>query len=246
MALTYREAYQVPFYESDVNQNMKLPQLLSLALQISGKHSLKLGVSDDVIFNKYNLVWIITEYDIEIDRLPKYAETIEIETEAIAYNKLFCYRDFRIFGQDGQQIMTIHSTFVLMDFDTRKVHTVVDDIVKVYECEKIKKIIRGPRYSQLDNPTETLYHVRFFDLDMNGHVNNSKYLEWMYESLEYDFLLCHVPKKIQLKYIKEVAPTSQVSSRLVTTALHSQHEIVVEGHIHAQATIEWRERDDAR
>ena len=31
-----------------------------------------------------------------------------------------------------------------------------------------------------------------------------------------------------------------MSSRLVTTALHSQHEIVVEGHIHAQATIEWR------
>lgn len=240
MALTYREVYQVPFYESDVNQNMKLPQLLSLALQISGKHSLKLGVSDDVIFNKYNLVWIITEYDIEIDRLPKYAETIEIETEAIAYNKLFCYRDFRIFGQDGQQIMTIHSTFVLMDFDTRKVHTVVDDIVKVYECEKIKKIIRGPRYSQLDNPTETLYHVRFFDLDMNGHVNNSKYFEWLYEVMELDFLSQHVPHRIHLKYIKEIHYGTDIHSCVEMDGLTSKHEIRSEGGLHAQAIVDWK------
>ncbi|MCR5492666.1 MAG: acyl-[acyl-carrier-protein] thioesterase, partial [Streptococcus sp.] len=30
MGLSYREKYQVPFYESDINQNMKLSQLLSL------------------------------------------------------------------------------------------------------------------------------------------------------------------------------------------------------------------------
>ena len=109
---------------------------------------------------------------------------------------------------------------------------------RVKEMAEKQVLYRKPESGQ-PNQMET-------DLDMNGHVNNSKYLEWMCESLGYDFLLCHVPKKIQLKYIKEVAPTSQVSSRLVTTALHSQHEIVVEGHIHAQATIEWRKRDDAR
>lgn len=64
----------------------------------------------------------------------------------------------------------------------------------------------------------------------------------MYEALGYDFLLCHVPKKIQLKYLKEVEATSLVSSRMVAKAGVSQHEIVVDGHIHAQAVIEWRER----
>ena len=29
MGLSYQEKYQVPFYESDINQNMKLSQLLN-------------------------------------------------------------------------------------------------------------------------------------------------------------------------------------------------------------------------
>lgn len=112
MGLSYREKYQVPFYESDINQNMKLSQLLSLVLQVSGKQSLSLGMSDEYVFQTYNLVWIITEYAIEIDRLPRYTENIVIETVPTAYNKLFCYRDFNVYGQDGEKILTIHSTFV--------------------------------------------------------------------------------------------------------------------------------------
>lgn len=79
MGLSYQENYQVPFYESDINHNMKLPQLLSLVLQVSGKQSLSLGMSDDYIYQTYNLVWIITEYAIEIERLPKYTENIVID-----------------------------------------------------------------------------------------------------------------------------------------------------------------------
>ena len=71
MGLSYQENYQVPFYESDINHNMKLPQLLSLVLQVSGKQSLSLGMSDDYIYQTYNLVWIITEYAIEIERFAK-------------------------------------------------------------------------------------------------------------------------------------------------------------------------------
>lgn len=48
MGLLYRETYEVPFYESDTNHYMKLPQLLALALQISAKQSLKLGIGDDI------------------------------------------------------------------------------------------------------------------------------------------------------------------------------------------------------
>lgn len=51
MGLSYQEKYQVPFYESDINQNMKLSQLLSLVLQVSGKQSLSLGMSDEYVFS---------------------------------------------------------------------------------------------------------------------------------------------------------------------------------------------------
>ncbi len=76
MGLLYRETYEVPFYESDTNHYMKLPQLLALALQISAKQSLKLGIGDDIVFKRYGLVWVVTDYIIDIERLPKHAEKI--------------------------------------------------------------------------------------------------------------------------------------------------------------------------
>lgn len=243
MGKKYKTSYSVPFYETDINQQIKLPHLLSLALQVSSQQSLDLGISDDKIFSDYNLVWIVTEYKLDIVRLPHYAEKIEIETEAVAYNKLFCYRDFIIYGEEGEKIVAISSTFVLLDFDSRKAVQVPDGLVAPYESEKIKKVQRGPRFQHLENPTEHLTAVRFFDLDMNGHVNNSKYLEWMYDALEPNFLNQHIPQTVALKYTKEIHQGSTVYSRAELDGLISRHEITTDGIINAQALIEWRKKD---
>ncbi|HEN3042862.1 TPA: acyl-[acyl-carrier-protein] thioesterase, partial [Streptococcus agalactiae] len=162
MGLLYRETYEVPFYESDTNHYMKLPQLLALALQISAKQSLKLGIGDDIVFKRYGLVWVVTDYIIDIERLPKHAEKIVIETEAKAHNKLLCYRYFYIYGEDGQKIITISSAFVLMDFKTRKIHPVLDDITSIYQSQRIKKVIRGPKYHPIGDSKVKQYHVRYF------------------------------------------------------------------------------------
>lgn len=243
MGKIYRTDYKIPFYETDKKGNAKLPHLLSHCLQISGFQSAELGVSDENIFDRYGLVWVITDYEITIDRLPKYAEEIIIETEAISYNKLFCYREFRLFDQTGQKLMTLFCSFVLLDFNSRKVTPVPEDVVAVYGAEKIKKMLRGPKYPTLDHPVEKPYHVRYLDLDMNGHVNNAKYLEWMYDVLPVDFLEGHVPETIHLKYAKEVHYGRDIQSQLVLEDLVSYHDIISEVGNHAQAIITWRPLD---
>ncbi|MBM7642417.1 acyl-ACP thioesterase domain-containing protein [Streptococcus loxodontisalivarius] len=244
MGHIFRRDYQIPFYETDVNHEVKLPHLLSVALQVSGEQSLELGVSDEAIFEKYHLVWVITEYNIDIKRMPRYAETVTIETEAISYNKLFCYRYFRIFDQAGEQIMTIFCHFVLIDFDSRKVAQVPDELVAPYQVEKIKKLIRGHKYQDLKEAEETLYHVRYFDLDMNGHVNNGKYLEWMYDVLDIDFLRQHCPQSVNLKYVKEIHYGGDIQSRVERDGLVSHHDITSETGVNAQAIITWKEREN--
>lgn len=244
MGLRYQETYQVPFYESDITNDMKLPVLLSLALQISGKQSLSLGMSDVYVLEQYQLVWVVTDYDILIERLPQFNETITIETEAIAHNKIFCYRDFIIYGEDDNQIITIHATFVLMDINTRKVQPVLEEIVHVYQSEKIKGLKRGIKYQDLEKAIEKDYPVTYYDLDLNQHVNNGKYIEWFYDILGKDFLQNHRPKRIQLKYIKEIHYGQTVTSRMSydDKSLESAHDIISDGQIHAKALITWQER----
>ena len=243
MGLTYQMKMKIPFDMSDMNGNIKLPSLILLSLQVSGSQSAQLGVSDKEILEKYNLVWIITEYDIDVIRLPRFAEEITIETEALSYNRLFCYRRFTIYDESGQAIIQMLASFALMDRDSRKVHSVDPEMVAPYQSEFSKKIIRGPKYTDLDNPTSKDYHVRFYDLDMNGHVNNSKYLDWIFEVMGADFLMDHIPQKINLKYVKEVRPGGMITSSYELNGLHSCHQVTSQGVVNAQALIQWTTKE---
>lgn len=76
---------------------------------------------------------------------------------------------------------------------------------------------------------------------MNGHVNNSKYLDWIFEVMGADFLTQYIPKKINLKYVKEVRPGGVITSAVERTGLESEHEITSDGATNAQAIITWQE-----
>ena len=241
MGLTYQMKMKIPFDMADMNGHIKLPDVILLSLQVSGMQSIELGVSDKTILEDYNLVWIITDYDIEVVRLPRFAEEITIETEALSYNRLFCYRRFTIYDESGQELIHMMVTFVLMDRDSRKVHAVEPEIVAPYQSDFDKKLIRGPKYESLEEPFSKDYHVRFYDLDMNGHVNNSKYLDWIFEVMGADFLTQYIPKKINLKYVKEVRPGGVIISAVERTGLESKHEITSDGVTNAQAIITWQE-----
>ena len=241
MGLTYQMKMKIPFDMADMNGHIKLPDVILLSLQVSGMQSIELGVSDKDMLEQYNLVWIITDYDIDVTRLPRFAEEITIETESLTYNRLFCYRRFTIFDEAGEAIIQMMATFVLMDRDSRKVHAVEPEIVAPYQSEFSKKLLRGPKYPAMENPVSKDYHVRFYDLDMNGHVNNSKYLDWIFEVMGADFLTQHIPQKINLKYVKEVRPGGMIASSYDLEGLQSTHQISSDGEVNAQAIITWQE-----
>lgn len=244
MAKTFEYSMKIPFDMSDVNGYIKIPQLILLSLQVSGMQSIELGMSDMYILENYNLVWIITDYNMKIERLPVFDEKITIETYAKSHNRLFCYRAFNIKDEAGNTIIEMVATFVLMDRDTRKVHPVMSEITDAFDSELSKTMLRGPRFKELEGGVEQEYRVRFYDLDMNGHVNNSKYLDWVFEVMGADFLTDHVPKKVHLKYVKEVLAGGLITSQYEQEGLKTQHQITSDGQINAQAEIEWEEVEE--
>ncbi len=121
------------------------------------------------------MIWVVTDYELTIQALPKYNETVTIKTEAVAYNKFFCHRMFYIYDEAGNLLLDILCYFVLIDFESRKVAPVLEALIAPYQSEQVKKLPRAPKYQLLENPSVQEFPVRYFDLDMNGHVNNGKY-----------------------------------------------------------------------
>lgn len=246
MGIRYHENYIVPFYASDAFKKMKVSSLLAVALQLSGVQSTKLGRSDVWVAEKYNFFWAVIEYELEITRLPDFSEPLIIETEATSYNKFFCYRNFWFKDQAGNPLVLVKSTWVLMERDSRKIERVYDDIVAPYESEKTAKIIRPHKFIKseaFENPQVQTYPVRFSDLDMNGHVNNTKYYDWACDMLDMEFRKKYTPSHIFIKYNHEVLYGSDIEAKLSWDAenLTSRHSLNEDS---TQVEIVWKKQED--
>lgn len=241
MATKFTEKHEIQFYECDVTGKLTLPMLLNIVIKTSESQSEALGRGSDFV-NKLGLGWVITQHEMTITRLPKTEELVSVTTQATSYNKYFCYRNFWIHDEEGQECVAISSTFVLMDLATRKMTSVPADIIDAYNCEKITKILRGTKIDSIEEKDSREYRVRFSDIDGNQHVNNSRYLDWMVDSLDYEFLTTHEPTFVNIRFDKELAYGNSVTSywQAADQSLMSKHRIKLDEASCAEATIQWK------
>ena len=243
MASKFTEEHEIKFYECDVLGRLTLPMILNVVIKTSESQSDALDRGTDYV-TKLGLGWVITQHEIKINRLPVVSETVKVTTQATSYNKYFCYRDFWIHDADGNECLTVSSTFVLMDLETRKMTSVPEALIQPYECEKIKKIKRGtpiesPDADRIIRP----YRVRFSDIDSNRHVNNARYLDWMVDGLDYDFLVNHEPTAVNIKFDKEVAYGDEINCETTlinNDELNSNHLVTLDGNSCSACNISWK------
>ncbi|WP_303753373.1 acyl-ACP thioesterase domain-containing protein [Enterococcus sp. S86.2] len=244
MAVKYTRTHEVAYYECDVNQTMTFPAMIGVAIKTSEEQSDTLNRSAEFV-HQFGLTWVITNYHFKINRLPKVGEVIQIATQAMEYNKYFCYRNFWFYDEKGNELLMIESVFVLMDIKNRKMASVPEEIIAPFESEKIKRIKRFPAITKVTNGQSLPYRVRFYDIDSNQHVNNAMYFNWMIDVLGFDFLTTHVPQVVNIRFDKEVEYGNEVMSHyeiLAEDTIESRHEIKIGTQLYCEANISWIEK----
>ena len=242
MPSEYSLDHTVLFYETEMTGQMGIGRLVDLMLLASEAHSDSLGVGSKAVTAK-GLGWVITQHQLEVTTLPQRGQKVLVKTKARAYNAFFCYRDFWLYDEAGQEMAKMHSVFVLMDLQKRKMTRILPEIIAPFEVEKTKKVERlvqpqAPKeVSQVKN-----YRVRFMDIDENHHVNNVHYFDWMLDSLDADFLLQHQLTKMNIIYKNEVHYGQEVQSSVQEDGLTTYHEIQSDALVACIAQCQWQKR----
>ncbi|WP_208559215.1 acyl-[acyl-carrier-protein] thioesterase [Marinilactibacillus kalidii] len=237
----------ISYYMCDRTHTLTLPMLVNLILEVSGEQSDELGLDEQVMEEK-GYSWIILQYEFHITRFPHNKETIEIETYATEYNKLFCYRDFVVRDEEGTELIHVQSTFALFDSAKRKMARLPEDIVTPYEATFNKRVRRTPKPVEINEEKvyEQPFNVRYFDIDTNQHVNNSKYLDWTLSTLGGEFLSQHTMTYANVKFDKEVYEgkliNSSVSIDETEDHIITAHKIRTEDIINCSASFEWKKQ----
>ena len=163
---------------------------------------------------KKNLAWYLLKYHIEFTDYPQNIQTIKIKTEPRGYNKIFALRDFEIFNGE-KSIAKAISRWALVNKTTKAMTIIADEIPFVGKFEKRDDDLtytKIPTLSRIDS--EKHFEIRFDDIDINKHANNTNYIVWALETLDFDFRSKHTIKTIDINYKKETSLGSKIVSKV--------------------------------
>lgn len=156
--------------------------LLFFAQEAAGAHCALLGV-DRQALEPQHLFWAVVRHKAEIVRLPGAGETVTVETWPMPTTRTAFPRSTVGYDAQGKPLFRIISLWVLMDTQTRtmvlpgKSGICVDGFLQGGELTPPGTIPPKPlAHMQARTVTNS-------DLDSNQHLNNARYLDWIWDLL---------------------------------------------------------------
>ena len=209
---------------------LKLSAVLFLAQEVAGHHCIELGLDWDTMAQK-NLFWAVIRHRVQINRLPRRGEQVTVKTWPLPTTRTAYPRAMEVLDQEGNVLLRSMSLWVLMDLNTRamilpgKSGVLVPGTTQGTELAAPRSILPKTLQNHMTRP------VLFSDLDRNGHMNNTRYLDWVQDLLPSGFHQSHEPKEVTVCYLNESREAQ---------ALELRWEISENGAVHVDAT---REKD---
>ena len=196
---------------------------------------------------KKNVGWVLVSGMLQIDRYPNYKEKITIRTWLSSYSSIKGYRENIIFDENQNIIGRAKGLWVFFDIEKRRPTPIFNDIKEKWSFfnEDSININIKKKIIPVDNADYTnQFRVNRFDTDMNKHVNNIRYLQWVIESIPEDIADNYFLHKIDGRFIAEAQFGDTVLS--LTNELDKKnafhHTIKTEGSdkVCATATTLWK------
>jgi len=211
----WTETTTVRTCETDLNGLWK-PSCFFQAMQEAATHHAASWGYDFPSLLAAGHVWILSRLKVRFDDFPRYGQEVSIRTwpRGIARRVLFL-RDFELRGADGRSLAAATSAWVLIDPASRR----------LLSPQALGRAVPdNDGLAALDEPLEKLglpaglperltVIAGYAAVDMLGHVNNARYVEWACDSLPLDLLRTRGLRWLQVNYLSEVRPGERVSVR---------------------------------
>ena len=183
----YEQSFPIYSYMVDTNQYLTLPNLMCFMQEVAWAHSNNNNVGWHFLQTK-NMFWALVKLHIEIERMPRWNETLRLRTWGRPMEIITYPREFEAFDEDNKRIITATSSWVILnkeEFKPQKIDIARNSNMLRDEMVLEKRIAKIPRIELDENK---LFHpVLYSDVDMNKHVNNTRYIAWILDEYGYEF-----------------------------------------------------------
>lgn len=220
-------------YETDPHGYLTIQSLCDYLQEAAGNHAEALNVSVERL-TPLGLAWVLARLRVQIDTYPRWRNPVQVRTWPSGEDRLYATREFLLCDEEGAILARASSAWLLMHVERKRPVRLPDFIKAIHLPDREPPLPDPP--GALDPPArpgyEQRFRVRYSDLDLNAHVNNARYVEWVAESVAEQILRGHQITGLDIQYRAETHFGEFVRSRTQQTlqgdTLEFLHELATE------------------
>lgn len=241
----YYKEFTVLYFDTDNDGFMKIERILAYMIETSTWHSDSFALGVDEI-RKNNYGWMLISWELEVIKYPKVKDAVEIVTWTSGFKKFYARREFQMLDSSGNLIAKASSLWVFLDIYKRRPIRIPNYIIQKYSIIDQKNF---NNFSKIKIEGDLLLKSHDFmvvenDLDENNHVNNIKYIEWLFLGLaekQKEFKIT----KLAINYKKELLLGDSVHTEVIQAKQENKlyHRILTTEALNAVAISFWEKRD---
>ncbi len=211
--LYYREEHRVFMRECDRFRRMKPSAMLTLFQDASEALTERWGVGLGAMI-KQGAIWVAAKLSYDVTRLPIHEEEIVVRSWAGRGLMTVCPFYCRIEDNAGNIMVDGVSLWVLADMESRSMmNSKLPKIQLPSPLPEDERLPLLPSVRRPDSWETSVRRVMFSETDINQHLTNTRYLDWMTDLTNSGFHREHPLKGISMEYREEIGPDEEVELR---------------------------------
>jgi medium-chain acyl-[acyl-carrier-protein] hydrolase len=227
----HTETFTIHPIECDFNQEWKPSAIIQHLTDIAGTHATELGVGFDAMIAQ-GLYWVHSRMKVVYFDCPQANQEVTIRTWPRTIQRRLLYlRDFEVLDSSGQRLVAAKSAWVIINANTRRLAPPKDFNLTIPEVHipigmedslgRIDRIYGGEERLRM--------HAGYSTVDLVGHVNNSRYVEWICDAFPVQTFRQKRLDYLQINYEHEVLPGEDVS--ILVNPVSGESDVwTIEGH----------------
>ena len=210
--LVHTQSFRVRTFEVDAYDTLSICVLAGYLQEAAARHATELGCGMRHLRGS-GLTWVLASERLSVHKPIRLGEAIEVETWPSGVDRLALAREFRVRGQDG--VVAVATTrWLVLDLTTRR--PVMPNALlepRLFETTERVLSVSAAKFPALVQGMERRFPVRFADIDVNDHANNTAYVAWLLEGVpERTWRTCRLAS-LELQFLAECRYGSVVVSR---------------------------------
>jgi len=206
MQMWSEHEYRLRWMDFDRYGRMQPAAVLDLFQDMATIQANDMGIGRDDMMEE-GVFWAVIRQKFEVVKDPEWNSVVTVRSWPHTPTRFSFLRDYSMRDDQGELLVKATSEWVLMNFETRKFESVKDHYhgpTDFYEERMFERKCRKIADFEADEADAYTVVPTYSDIDINGHVNNAMYANYVVNALD--------PgeegriKSLQIDYRYEVLP----------------------------------------